>query len=365
MLYISTMRLLYLYSGIRSGLIEKAKRGEDPGDGTWGMLRLRHFGVAAEHLELEQFVPTPFARFLRFRVLGNYGAHLPFFFNFFRYDVVFTAGAFYSQFLFTLARIVLRFKRPLWVMHDFSITGFLGEERSVRQKLFAFLVRRADGIVTVGKEEAAHLAERFPHLTDRIAYIPFGVDTGFFAPRLGVSETRTVLAAGIDPDRDWGTLYRACEGLRAEVIAATRPRGEKDIPVPTFVTRRLFSLKELVEVYARASVVVVPLDPHTGVNDAMGCTALFEAMAMGKAIVATDTHTMRSYITHGENGLLVPPGDVSAMHTAIKDLLDDAGKRAQLGAAARAYALSHLDAEKLAGVLAAYFKGLLSKTGNR
>ena len=111
------MRVLYLYSGIRSGLIKKAKQGEDPGDGTWGMLRLSHFGVTAGHLELEQFLPASFARFLRLYILGNYGAHLPFLFNFFRYDIVFTVRAFYRQFMFTLARTLPRLKRPLCVMH--------------------------------------------------------------------------------------------------------------------------------------------------------------------------------------------------------------------------------------------------------
>jgi len=112
--------------------------------------------------------------------------------------------------------------------------------------------------------------------------------------------------------------------------------------------------------YARAKVVVVPLDTSTGINDAMGSTALFEAMAMGKAIVATDTHTMRSHITHDENGLLVPEGDVAAMRRSIQELLNDADRRARLGRAARAYAIEHLDAEKLTGKLAEYFKKLVA-----
>lgn len=355
------MKVLFLYSGIRGGLVEKVRRGEDPGDGAWGMVRLPHFDVQAEHLELEQVVSNRFAKWLRNRCLGNYGAHIPFFFHFFTYDIVFTAGAFYSQLLFTLAKMIFRFKRPLWVMHDFSITGFIGEGKTLRQKIFRFMVGRADGIVTVGKEEEGRLKERFPHLADRITYIPFGVDTNFFKPRGGVEEESAILSVGVDPDRDWETLFEACEGLGVSLTVASRPRGDKDVPLPTFARRQLFPLKELVSEYARASVVVIPLDSSAGVNDAMGCTALFEALAMGKAVVASSTHTMRSYITHGDNGLLVPERDVEAARAAIRGLLRDKEKRVRLGSSARAYAERYLDAEMLAAKLAEYFKHLKKK----
>jgi glycosyltransferase involved in cell wall biosynthesis len=354
------VKVLYLFSGIRGGLIEKVKRGEDPGDGTWGMIRLKNFDIDAKHLELEQILPDSAAKWVRHKVLGNYGAHIPFFFNFFKYDIIFTAGGFYSQLLFTIARTIFRFRKPLWVMHDFSISGFLGNESTIKQKVFRFIVSRASGIVTVGKEEEQRLKIKFPHLAKNIVYIPFGVDIDYFKPNREI-ESNMVLSVGVDPDRDWQLLYDACDGLGVEVVAATRPRGNKDIAPPSFVKRQLFPLNELVEEYNRARVVVIPLDSSAGINDAMGCTALFEAMAMGKAIIATSTHTMRSYITHGENGILVPEGDVDAMRIAIKDLINDNDKRELLGKKARSYAEKNLDAQKLAGQLAEYFKLLVAK----
>ena len=179
------MRILYLFSGIRGGLVEKVKRGEDPGDGTWGMVRLPHFGVEAEHFELEQILPDSWAKWVRHKVLGNYGAHLPFLLHFFKYDIIFTAGAFYSQLAFTVLKTVFRFKRPLWVMHDFSITGFIGERKTLKQKVFTWMTSRAGGIVTVGREEEQKLKNMFPHLADKISYISFGVDVNFFKPKAG------------------------------------------------------------------------------------------------------------------------------------------------------------------------------------
>lgn len=56
-----------------------------------------------------------------------------------------------------------------------------------------------------------------------------------------------------------------------------------------------------------------------------------EAMAAGKAVVATDAGGPREIVTHGLDGLLVPPGNVSAMCEAIVQLAQDESLRAELG----------------------------------
>ena len=348
------MRVVYLFNGVREGLVEKVARGENPGDGFWGMLRLPHFGIEATYLEPENSSPAWLARIWR-KYIPIYFIHAPLFFKLLKYDIVFTSVAFGTQLFFAL----LPLHKPLWIMHDFNITAFLGDGRTLKQKLFRFMVERSGGIVTVGKEEERRLKERFPKIANRIAYIPFGVDTKFFSPQQ-VPEERQILAVGFDPDRDWKTLFDACEGLGVRVIAATRPaRVAKLQPLPAFVEVKQFAIKDLVAEYSRSAVIVLPLDTTKAVNDAMGATSLFEAMAMGKAIVATDTHTVRSYITDAENGLLVQEGDVAAMRAAVVSLLDDKEKSDALGAAAREYAIEHLDAEKVTGDLASFFKRLV------
>jgi glycosyltransferase involved in cell wall biosynthesis len=61
-------------------------------------------------------------------------------------------------------------------------------------------------------------------------------------------------------------------------------------------------------------------------------TVIMEAMACGKAIVATDIGGMPDLVDHGETGLLVPPGDAAALRRAMQGLLDDRAQLAQLGA---------------------------------
>ncbi|MEH6719129.1 MAG: glycosyltransferase family 4 protein [Aurantimonas endophytica] len=52
-------------------------------------------------------------------------------------------------------------------------------------------------------------------------------------------------------------------------------------------------------------------------------TVVMEAMASGKPVVASDIGGMPDIVDPGETGLLVPPGDASALARAMQRLLDD------------------------------------------
>ncbi|WP_334407339.1 glycosyltransferase [Bradyrhizobium sp. AZCC 2289] len=57
-----------------------------------------------------------------------------------------------------------------------------------------------------------------------------------------------------------------------------------------------------------------------------------EAMASGKAVVASDVGGMPDLVDPGETGLLVPPGDPQALAHAMQRLLEDRALRARLEA---------------------------------
>jgi glycosyltransferase involved in cell wall biosynthesis len=68
------------------------------------------------------------------------------------------------------------------------------------------------------------------------------------------------------------------------------------------------------------------------------CTAISEAMAMGKPVVSTTVWGAEDQIRHEESGLLVPIGDVRALGEAILRLADDRDFAERLGRSAEAYA---------------------------
>ncbi len=346
------MKVAYLFTSYRAEVAKKVLLGEDHGNGFWGMFKLPHYGVEAGYLEPEQFYPRAVSLWIR-KTFGVYWQHLSLLFAFFKYDYIFTSTAYGTQLLYTL----LCLGKPNWVMHDFSITGLIGKEQTLKQKIFAFMTSRAAGIVTLGVEEKEKLEKRFPNLAGKIEFIPFGVDLDFFKP-MQVEQDGKIFAVGFDPDRDWKTFFEAVKDMDAPIVAATRQNRVQMLNIPANVSIKQFTPRELAEEYAKSAVIVVPLNTSKAINDAMGCSTLFEAMASGKPVVATNTHTMASYVTDGENGLLVKEGDTQALREALERLLSDPALRERLGHNARAYAEAHLDAEKLGQKLADFFKRL-------
>ena len=63
--------------------------------------------------------------------------------------------------------------------------------------------------------------------------------------------------------------------------------------------------------------------------------SLMEAMAAGRACIASDVGGISELISNGENGVLVPPGDPRALSAAISDLVANTGLRRRLAENAR------------------------------
>ncbi len=68
--------------------------------------------------------------------------------------------------------------------------------------------------------------------------------------------------------------------------------------------------------------------------------SILEAMALGKAVIATETGP-RDYIEDGVSGLLVPPGSVERLRAAMSRLLHDEPLRQRLGRKALGVSHSH------------------------
>jgi len=61
---------------------------------------------------------------------------------------------------------------------------------------------------------------------------------------------------------------------------------------------------------------------------------VFEALAMGKPIVATDADGLLDVLTHDRDAIIVPKRDAAALAGAISRMIDDAALRERLGAGA-------------------------------
>ena len=202
------------------------------------------------------------------------------------------------------------------------------------------LVSRADAITVASR----FLERRFggtllPHVRDTEAWDPARYDGSAARARLGVGDRKVVMFLGT-PRGHKGVddLVEAVGSLGPGVVltlvgvdparsgaprwsAASHVRVIGEIPFDD-VPRYLVA----------ADVVAVP---QRATTDTVGQVPakLFDAMALGRPIVSTSV-SMIPEILEG-CGLVVDPGDVSALAGAIKRLLDDADEAATLGRRAR------------------------------
>jgi glycosyltransferase involved in cell wall biosynthesis len=95
---------------------------------------------------------------------------------------------------------------------------------------------------------------------------------------------------------------------------------------------------------------VVPLEET---DFQAGITTILEAMAMGKAVVCSQTRGQTDVVIDDDNGIYVPPGDPVALRRAIERLLADPVEAERLGANGRRWVEQHADLDGYVAELAA------------
>lgn len=99
---------------------------------------------------------------------------------------------------------------------------------------------------------------------------------------------------------------------------------------------------ERVPLYLRAmDVCAMPFPFTTHFAYYASPLKLFEYMAAGRAVVASDLPSWSDVIINEQNALLIPPSDDDALAEAIRRLRDDPALREHLGCAARDLAQAH------------------------
>jgi phosphatidyl-myo-inositol dimannoside synthase len=229
-------------------------------------------------------------------------------------------------------------------------------ERSAPVRAFARFTLERAARVTACSDDLRRRAVALGAPEARTSTVPYGVDGATFTSaadaefraRLGAPPgARLVLALGrLVEKKGFGPLVEAVAGLSGVQVAIAgagdlheslaRRIAETGAPV-----RLVGPLDRaaVVRALGAADVVAVPsVVDRAGNVDGLPNT-LLEAMAAGRAIVASRVAGIPDVIADGENGLLVPPGDVAALRAALTRLAADDALRARLGAAARASAL--------------------------
>jgi glycosyltransferase involved in cell wall biosynthesis len=121
------------------------------------------------------------------------------------------------------------------------------------------------------------------------------------------------------------------------------------------------------EVWRIVNRGVIGLCPHLSVRKAVLAlpTKIFEYMALGIPVIATDAPNTREVIQACGGGLLADPNDLSTFVGAITDLLEDRQKAHEMGKRGQCYFAEKLTWESQMPRLVEYYSTILEKCENR
>ena len=218
-------------------------------------------------------------------------------------------------------------KMKQWRWHS-----FIGMQKRVSRSLA--------GIITVSRSARNDICRDFGMRAAKFKVVPNGINTDLFypIPEIQRSKNRLIVTNSADtPLKGLFFLFRAVAELaqtqKINVTVVGTPK--KDGNIVKLITElnigHLINFTgridngEFVKQYARATVAVVP-SVYEGFGLPVG-----EAMACAVPVISTTGGALPEVV--GDAGVLVPPSDHRALGRAIRELLADPNRAADLGQA--------------------------------
>ncbi|MBT8367913.1 MAG: glycosyltransferase family 4 protein [Deltaproteobacteria bacterium] len=221
---------------------------------------------------------------------------------------------------------------PLKKMKQWRWYSFIGMQKRVSRALAR--------IITVSKSARDDISKDFNILRDKFRIVPNGINTDLFypIPEIERKPNRVIVTNSADtPLKGLFFLFRAVAELAKSqeidvtVVGTPKKNGSivkliKKLGIGHLInfTGRIDN-GEFVQQYARATVAVVP-SVYEGFGLPVG-----EAMACGVPVISTTGGALPEVV--GNAGILVPPADHMALADAMRGILKDSNRAAELGMA--------------------------------
>jgi rhamnosyl/mannosyltransferase len=267
-----------------------------------------------------------------------------------------------------LAYAIVRPKRRLVIWYHSEVVRPRWRYRLIYHPFLAVALRRASRIL-VSSPALIDEAQALGACRHLCAVVPFGLPIDE-SPASGVERApdrpvvlfvgRLVAYKGVE------YLIRALKGLDVScVIIGDGPlRGalEREAAALGLADRVTFAGSvpddTVAAWYAACDLLVLPSVTRA---EAFGLVQL-EAMARGKPVISTKLPTGVPWVNQdGVTGLVVPPGDVGALHEALRRVTADESLRLTLGCAARARFLEHFTQHRMAERTAGIYEAVASE----
>jgi sugar transferase (PEP-CTERM/EpsH1 system associated) len=250
---------------------------------------------------------------------------------------------------------------------DIGDPAGMSRRRNLARRAMAF---RASKFVSVSRDLYSWLKGTVHIPEEKLVLIPNGVDTSRFRPgrdlamraELNIGDDEFVVGAvgRLDPIKNYPGLIAAVRRLNSNgrkvrlVIAGDGPerRRIEELLQPTITPQPLLlgSRSDVGSLYRMLDVFVL-----NSFAEGMSNT-LLEAMASGLPIVCTAVGGNTELVTHGENGVLITPGDDASLAEAIESYISSPETRTAHGYSACRFVTQNLSLERMIQRYAALYE---------
>ena len=192
-------------------------------------------------------------------------------------------------------------------------------------------IKRLHGAIAVGKNQVDYIKNNFK--IDEVAYIPHGIDTNFFIPKIHKYKQPTLLFVGMHL-RDFEAfnytipiLFEKIKNLKVQVVIN---KYFLHLIKPQSFIEVFTDLDdvELREKYQEASLLYLPM------IDSTACNSILEAMACGLPIITNDVGGNKDYMSETDS-ILVPFNDNNYLIDATISLLKNEDKLKEIAVKSR------------------------------
>lgn len=228
-----------------------------------------------------------------------------------------------------------------------------------------------DSIITTGEQIKNRMINENKFNEKKIISIPTGVDIEKFNPdRFQLNKKKNEFSVGaVGVLRSWKghnylidaipSIIREIPNIKIYIVGDGPQRENLEKKIRTLNVEKWVKItghrEDIPDLLASLDVVIHPSYANEGVPQ-----VVLQALAMEKAVIASDIACINEVVINNKTGILIKPKNVEAISNSILSLYKDKNLRKELGEKGRRFVVENYSYEKMLDKLETLYEKLLS-----